>query len=86
MPEKGTSRIKDTFRPVTSPLGPSFFIICLNASVTPEYSENPMTSNRVLTMISGFDMTDWNVREAELARKEIYGSRKRPVRRSISSQ
>lgn len=58
MPEKGTSLISEIFRPVKSPLGPSLVMIYLKASLTPVYSENPMTSKRVLTTMSGFEIID----------------------------
>lgn len=58
MPEKGTSRMRDTFKPVKSPDVPSFIMIYLKASVMLAYSEKPITSNLVLTTISGLELTD----------------------------
>ena len=58
MPENGTSRIREIFRPVKSPPGPSLVTIYLNASTVPEYSEKPITSKRVFTTMSGFEIID----------------------------
>ena len=56
MPEKGTSLISEIFSPVKRPPSPSFYMICLKASIVPEYSTNPMTSKRVFTTIIGLEM------------------------------
>jgi len=58
MPENGTSRISDTFKPVKNPPKPSFFAIYLHASATPPYSLNPTTSNLVLIITKGLEITD----------------------------
>ena len=71
MPENGTSLISEIFRPVNSPPGPSFVMIYLKASETLAYSEKPITSKRVLTTMSGFDIIDWKVRDVADARKWI---------------
>lgn len=53
MPEKGTSLINDTFRPVKNPLKPSFRKIFLLASVIELYSLKPITSSLVLIIMMG---------------------------------
>ncbi len=59
MPANGTSRIREIFRPVKKPPGPSFIYNFLIASVKPLYSEKPSTSNLVLITIIGLDSTDY---------------------------
>ncbi len=53
MPEKGTSLINDTFRPVKKPRDPSYQYIFLEASIKLLYSEKPNTSNLVFITIKG---------------------------------
>lgn len=53
MPEKGTSLIIDTLRPVQNPRNPSCRYIFFAASMTELYSLNPITSYLVLIMIIG---------------------------------
>ena len=59
--------MRDTFSPVKKPGTPSLIIIYLKASVTPLYSENPTTSNLVLTTIRGLEIMERNIRDVEPA-------------------
>ena len=66
MPEKGTSLIMDTLRPVQNPRNPSCRYIFLVASIIELYSLNPMTSYLVLIMIIGLPIMHWKVRAMAL--------------------
>lgn len=66
--------MSETFKPVKNPANPSFLTICLHASVTPPYSLKPRTSNLVLIMTSGFDITDCTVLARALEHKRTYDS------------
>ena len=61
MPENGTSLIREIPSPVKKPRKPSFFKIYFDASMIPEYSENPTTSTLVLITTSGLDTIDCTV-------------------------
>jgi len=58
MPEKGTSLMSEMPSPVKKPRYPSFLTIYLLASIMPEYSVKPTTSNRVLITTNGLETTD----------------------------